>query len=83
MGREGILDFICSVVVKEYEELDGVDWDRQAADGVMGKATLGGLVGPTCTGRAKNGVKASLLVEAAGGPLSLVIARATGRHDKR
>jgi putative transposase len=37
---------------------------------------LGDLVGPNPTDRAKNGVKRSLLVEADGGPLSVVIAGA-------
>jgi putative transposase len=39
-------------------------------------ALWGDLVGPNPTDRAKNGVKRSLLVEADGGPLSVVIAGA-------
>jgi putative transposase len=42
---------------------------------------LGGLVGPSPTDRGKNGVKRSLLVEADGGPLS-VVAGANVRDDK-
>ncbi len=42
-----------------------------------GQGTLwGDLIGPNPTDRAKNGVKRSLLVEADGGPLSVVIAGA-------
>ena len=36
----------------------------------------GDLVGPNPTDRAKNGVKRSILVEAGGGPLSVVVAGA-------
>ncbi len=39
-------------------------------------AFWGDLVGPNPTDRAKNGVKRSILVEADGGPLSVVIAGA-------
>lgn len=39
-------------------------------------ALWGDLIGPNPTDRAKNGIKRSLLVEADGGPLSVVIAGA-------
>jgi hypothetical protein len=42
----------------------------------------GDLVGPNPTDRGKNGVKRSLLVEADGGPLSVVVAGANVRDDK-
>ena len=42
----------------------------------------GDLVGPSPTDRGKNGVKRSLLVEADGGPLSMVVAGANVRDDK-
>src|SRR5215210_7174468 len=42
----------------------------------------GDLIGPTPTDRAKNGVKRSLLVEAGGGPLSVVVAGANV-HDTK
>lgn len=42
-----------------------------------GQSTFwGDLVGPNPTDRAKNGVKRSLLVEASGGPLSVIVAGA-------
>ena len=47
---------------------------RRWSDGQV--ALWGDLVGPNPTDRAKNGVKRSLLVEADGGPLSVVIAGA-------
>ena len=42
----------------------------------------GDLIGPNPTDRAKNGTKKSLLVEAAGGPLAVVIAPAN-RHETK
>ena len=42
----------------------------------------GDLIGPNPTDRGKNGVKRSLLVEADGGPLSVVVAGANVRDDK-
>lgn len=42
----------------------------------------GPRVGPNPTDRGKNGVKRSLLVEADGGPLSVVVAGANVRDDK-
>lgn len=45
-------------------------------------AVRGDQVGPNPTDRAKNGVKASLLVEGAGGPLAAVLDGAN-RHDTK
>ncbi len=42
----------------------------------------GDLIGPNPTDRAKNGVKRSLLVEADGGPLAVVVGGATVGDDK-
>lgn len=39
---EGVLDRIWAILMTECEELDGVDWRWQAADGALGKARLGG-----------------------------------------
>ncbi len=38
----GIFDRIWAAVVERCDELGGVDWEWQAADGMMGKARLGG-----------------------------------------
>jgi putative transposase len=62
--------------VQAYEELGGVDWEWQAADGLMDKPRLGDRIGRNPIDRGKRGVKRSLLVEAAGGPLAVVIAGA-------
>ncbi len=39
----GIFDRIWAAVVERCAELGGVDWEWQAADGMMGKARLGGI----------------------------------------
>ena len=78
-----MLERIWAASVEECEELGGVDWEWQAADGAMGLGpVLGDLTGPNPTDTAKNGVKRSLLVEADGGPLAVVVAGANVRDDK-
>ena len=73
----GIFERLWAVVQERCEDLGGFDWEWQAADGWLGKARLGGdAVGPNPTDRAKPGVKRSLLVEADGGPLAIIIAGA-------
>ena len=74
--HRGIVDRIWAVIQEACEELGECDWEWQAADGALGKARKGGLVGPNPTDRAKNGVKKSLLVERDGGPLAIIIAGA-------
>ena len=39
----GVLRRIWRALVEQCEELGGVDWEWQAADGAMGKARLGGI----------------------------------------
>jgi transposase len=38
----GVLDQIWAALIEECEELGGVNWEWQAADGAMGKACFGG-----------------------------------------
>ena len=38
----GVLDQIWAALIEGCEELGGVDWEWQAADGAMGKARFGG-----------------------------------------
>jgi putative transposase len=40
----GVLDHIWAVLLKDCQELGGVDWQWQAADAAMGKARFGGTV---------------------------------------
>jgi putative transposase len=39
----GVLDLIWASLLEECEELGGVNWEWQAADGAMGKARFGGI----------------------------------------
>ena len=73
----GLFPKIWALLVEECDDLGLVDWEWQAADGMMGKARLGGdAIGPNPTDRAKNGTKKSILTERNGGPLSLIMAGA-------
>jgi transposase len=40
--RAGIFERIWAVLIERCEELGGVDWEWQAADGMTGKARMGG-----------------------------------------
>jgi putative transposase len=78
-----LFEMIWSLLAAECDELALVDWEWQAADGWLGKARSGGdEVGPNPTDRAKNGTKKSALTDAAGGPLSIVIAPANVNDHK-
>jgi putative transposase len=67
----------------EYDCLKGIDWSWLSMDGCMTKAPLGGeKTGKNPTDRAKRGAKRSLLVEANGIPVGLVIAGAN-RNDMK
>jgi putative transposase len=79
----GLFERIWAELLHECAELGGVNWEWQAADGAMGKARLGGdAIGRNPTDRGKNGSKRSLLVEADGGPLAVVVAGANV-HDTK
>ncbi len=78
-----LFEMIWSLLAAEWDELALVDWEWQAADGWLGKARSGGdQIGPNPTDRAKNGTKKSALTDAAGGPLSIVIAPANVNDHK-
>jgi len=81
--RLGVFPQIWAALVETGEELGAVNWEWQAADGMMGKARLGGdQIGPNPTDRGKKGTKRSVLVEADGGPLAVVISGANV-HDTK
>ena len=61
------VDWSAVWAVQGCEELGGVDWEWQSADCSMGKAAP--LRNPTDRGKA--GSKKSILVDSAGGPLSV------------
>jgi len=78
-----VLNRIWAALVEECEELGGVDWQWQSADAAMAKARFGGdEIGPNPTDRAKPGTKRSVLTEADGGPVAVVIAGANV-HDAK
>lgn len=75
--RIGVFRRMWQAGLAEYDELKGIAWKWQAADGVMTKAPLGGeKTGPNPTDRSKGGTKRSLLVDEHGVPLGLVVSGA-------
>ncbi len=67
----------------EYDELSGIEWEWQAADGAMTKAPFGGAAtGANPTDRGKRGVERSLRVDGVGIPLSMVVDGANRRDSK-
>jgi putative transposase len=47
-NRNGVMKRIWAELVSQCDELEGVDWEWQSADGSMGKARFGGMQsGPT------------------------------------
>jgi hypothetical protein len=81
--RAGFFERLWQVGLAEYEEMEGVEWEWQALDGVMTKAPLGkDATGKNPTDRAKMGTKRSLLTDGAGIPLAVVVDGAN-RHDSK
>jgi putative transposase len=79
--QAGIFDNLWQVAIAEYDDLVGLDLKWQSIDGAMTKAPLGGeLTGKNPTDRGKLGTKRSLLVDAAGIPIGLVVDGANA-HD--
>ena len=75
--RAGVFKRLWQVGLSEYDELKGIDWTWQAADGAMTKAPLGGeKTGKNPTDRSKTGTKRSLLVDEQGVPLGIVVSGA-------
>ena len=79
--RSGLFLKIWQAGLAEYDEREGIAWRWQSIDGAMGKAPLAReAVGANPTDRGKNRRKRSLLVDARGIPLSLVVSGAN-THD--
>jgi putative transposase len=80
---DGVIEEIWAELVAECDQLGAVEWEWQAADGVMGKSRFeGDARGPNPTDRAKQGTKKSVLVEQHGGPLGIAIEGANV-HDTK
>ena len=81
VDRGGVFERAWVSALADYDEFVGVDWRWLSMDGAMTKAPLGGKkTGPNPTDRAKGGTKRSLLTEANGVPLAVVVAGAN-RND--
>ncbi len=75
--RAGVFLRMWQAGLTEYDELKGLAWKWQAADGAMTKAPLGGeKTGKNPTDRGKLGTKRSLLVDEQGLPLGIVVSGA-------
>ena len=57
----GVLERIWSVLVKECEELGGVEWEWQAVDCAMGKARFGGIQSDPTHGPGQGSAAAEVL----------------------
>jgi putative transposase len=65
----------------EYDELEGIDWEWQSLDGAIVKAPLAlESVGRNPTDRGKHGSKRSVMTDAKGVPLAIVLSGAN-THD--
>ena len=81
--QAGVFAQLWDVALPDYEDLIGLDFDWLALDGSLHKAPLGGKKpGPNPTDRAKGGVKRSVLTEAQGIPVGVVLEGAN-RHDRK
>lgn len=70
----GVFEDLWALALEEYDDLKGLDWEWQSADGAMTKAPLGGEnTGPNPTDRGKSGAKRSVLTEGAGIPIGLAV----------
>jgi putative transposase len=81
--RAGVFWRMWHAGLTEYDELKGIAWKWQAADGAMTKAPLGGeKTGKNPTDRGKVGTKRSLLVDEHGVPLGLVVSGANSADSR-
>jgi putative transposase len=81
--KAGSFEELWRAGLTEYDELKGIEWEWQAADGVMTKAPLGrDATGKNPTDRAKMGTKRSMLTDGEGIPIAVAIEGAN-RHDAK
>lgn len=81
--KQGVFQALWQAGLQGYDEVQGIQWEWQAVDGVMTKAPFGqGATGPSPTDRAKMGTKRSMLTDGAGLPLALVVEGANC-HDSK
>lgn len=79
----GLAEQLHTLVLQQYDRMIGLEMDDLAVDGCITKAPSGGeTAGPSPVDRGKQGLKRSIVTDAAGVPLDLVSAGAN-RHDSR
>ncbi|WP_110766508.1 IS5 family transposase [Planctopirus hydrillae] len=79
--RLGVFGQLWQLALAHYDELVGLDWRWQSVDAAMTKSPLGGeMTGKNPTDRGKQGTKRSIIADAVGIPLCLVISGAN-THD--
>lgn len=79
----GVFEKLWRLALDDYDDAVGLDWRWQSVDGAMTKAPLGGdSTGKNPTDRGKQGTKRSLMTDAAGIPVGLVVDGANV-HDIR
>jgi putative transposase len=72
--NQGVFEELWALALEEYDELKGLDWEWQSADGAMTKAPLGGSnTGKNPTDRGKSGTKRSVLTDANGIPVGAAV----------
>jgi len=80
-AEAGLAEMLHTLALTQYDRMIGIDLDDIAVDGCITKAPGGGeTAGRSPVDRGKQGLKRSLVTDAAGVPLHLVAAGAN-RHD--
>lgn len=81
--KQGFFDHLWQEGLREYDELEGIDWRWQSMDGVITKAPFAkSATGANPTDRGKRGTKRSQLSDGRGMPLAVVVDGAN-RHDMK
>jgi putative transposase len=82
-ARRGVFKRIRRLLLKEYDELRGIQWRWQALDSATTKAPLGGAAtGKSPVDRGKLGTKRHVLTDQRGAPIGIEVTGAN-RHDSR
>lgn len=81
--QAGVMDAIVEMMLKWYDEEQGIDWEWQSGDTKLLAAPIGGEeTGPNPTDRAKCGTKRHTLIDGRGAPLAFHLT-AANRHDMK
>lgn len=81
--QKGRLKALWQAGLHDYDEVQGIEWEWQAVDGVITKTPFGkGATDGIRTGRAESGTKRSMLTDGEGIPLVLVVEGANRQDCK-